>query len=344
MKTERLYYDDAYCRDFEAAIVRVEPRADARAVWLDRTAFYPSSGGQPFDTGFLGGCAVTDVVVDDDDDVAHVVRGDAPLAARQVVRGAIDWERRFDHMQQHTGQHILSAAIVRLLHVPTVSFHMGRDTSTIDLARELSPAELHGAEAEANRIVWENRPVSVRYADAGAAGTLGLRKPSARSGTLRLVDIEGVDLSACGGSHVSQSGGVGVIVLKSWERFKGGQRIEFQCGGRALVAARQLRDIVSAGGRLLSVVPNELTGAIERLQADLREQQRLASSVSTELAMHQAAKYAAAAETVGGVGLVRRSVDGDATVLRTLAVAITAGPGLVAARGRGAVEGRRSGV
>ena len=329
-KTERLYYDDGYRREFEASVTRVEERGGALAVWLDRTAFYPTSGGQPFDTGWLGDCAVVDVV-DEDDGIVHVVRGEIALGPGQAVRGAIDWTRRFDHMQQHTGQHILSAAILRAVGVPTVSVHLGTDAATIDLARELSPSELHAAEDDANRLVWEDRPVSVRYAAAEEAGALGLRKPSARSGTLRLIDIDGIDLSACGGTHVARTGAVGVIVLRAWERFKGGQRVEFQCGGRAMAAVRQLRDIVSAAGRLLSVVPNELPGAIQRLQADLREQHRLAGSVRTELAMHQAATYAASAETVGGVGLVRRSVDGDAAMLKTLASAITAGPGLLAA-------------
>lgn len=330
MRTDRLYYDDAYCREFEAAIVRVETRGQARAVWLDRTAFYPSSGGQPFDTGALGGCAVIDVV-DEDDGVVHVVEGEAPLAARQAVRGAIDWERRFDHMQQHTGQHILSAAIVRRWQVPTIGFHLGKESATIDLARELTAAQVAEAEVDANRVVWEDRPVTVRYADAGDAPALGLRKASSRTGTLRLVDIEGVDLSACGGTHVARTGGVGIVTVRAWERFKGGQRIEFQCGGRALNMGRQLRDIVSAGVRLLSVLPVELPGAIERLQTDLREQQRLSSGLRAELATHQAEAYAASAETVAGLRLVRRSVEGDATVLKALASAITASPGVFAA-------------
>lgn len=330
MKTVRLYYDDANDREFDASIVRVEDRGDARAVWLDRTAFYPTSGGQPFDTGVLGGGAVIDVV-DEDDDIVHVVHGEVPLVPGQQVRGAIDWTRRFDHMQQHTGQHMLSAAIVRVTGVPTVSFHLGKEAATIDLARELSPTELTAAESEANRVIWEDRLVSVRYAEAEAAGAQGLRKASARSGTLRLVEIDEFDLSACGGTHVVRTGGVGVITVRGWERFRGGQRIEFQCGGRALAAARQLRDIVSAGVRVLSVVPGELPVAIERLQLDLREQQRLAANLRSELAVHQAAAYAASAETVGGVALVRRCVEGDATVLKALASAITAGPGMLTA-------------
>ncbi len=190
--TERLYYDDPYCREFDGTIVRVEPRGEVRALWLDRSAFYPTSGGQPFDTGRLGPLAVVNVD-DEDGDVVHLVQGEADLQVGQVLHGAIDWTRRFDHMQQHTGQHVLSAAIVHRYQVPTISFHLGAGVSTIDVARELSPAELAAAEEDANRVVFENRPVTIRYAAADEAATLGLRKASKREGTLRLVEVEQFD-------------------------------------------------------------------------------------------------------------------------------------------------------
>lgn len=329
MKTARLYYDDAYCREFEASIVRVEDRGDVRAVWLDRTAFYPTSGGQPFDTGVLGGGAVIEVV-DEDDDIVHVVRGETALASGQRVHGAIDWARRFDHMQQHTGQHILSAAILRVAGVPTVSFHLGREAATIDLARELSPAELTAAEGEANRAVWEDRLVSVRYAEADAAGAKGLRKPSVRSGTLRLVEIDGVDLSACGGSHVSRTGAVGVIVITSWERCKGGQRVEFLCGGRVVTGFRLQRDAVASSLRLLSVLPSELPAAIERLQGDLKEQQKAVGAARAELASHRAEALVRQAELRDGVRFVFHAAEGDAGDLKTLASAVVDRPGVVA--------------
>src|SRR5262249_8763201 len=154
----------------------------------------------------------------------------------------IDWRRRFDHMQQHTGQHVLSAAIDRLFHVRTVSFHLGAGTSTIDVARELTAREITDAENEANRIVWEDRPVAIRYASAAGAARLPLRKESLREGTLRLIDVEEFDLSACGGTHVSRTGAIGLIGVASSERFKGGHRLEFVCGGRALDRFRLLRD------------------------------------------------------------------------------------------------------
>ncbi len=262
--TERIYYTDPYATEFDATIVRIDPVADNpahRRVVLDRTAFYPTSGGQPFDTGTLGDVRVLEVEDADDGEVVHIVEGDVGTG---VVHGRIDWERRFEHMQQHTGQHVLSAAFDRVLKVPTVSFHLGTASSTIDLAREVSAAEIARAEREANRIVWEDRPVAIRFADAAEAATLGLRKESKREGVLRLVDVENFDVSACGGTHVARTGAIGVIAVAGAERFKGATRLEFLCGGRALAGYHALRDSVAGSVRLLSVLPAELPSAIER--------------------------------------------------------------------------------
>ena len=242
--TERLYYTDAYLQEFDARVVRVGTHRGRTSVVLDRTAFYPTSGGQPFDTGLLDrSIRVVDVIDDDAGDVVHVV--DTPADALylgRTVHGNIDWPRRFDHMQQHTGQHVLSAAIERLFSVRTLSFHLGAEASTIDVSRELSREELVAAEVDANRAVWENRPVAIRFVDAEEAATLPLRKDPVRGGTLRLVDVESFDLSACGGTHVARTGGIGVIAIGATERFKGGQRVEFFCGGRALMKFRSMRD------------------------------------------------------------------------------------------------------
>src|SRR4029453_8890740 len=197
-----------------------------------------------FDTGLLGGSRVLDVVDDDDGSIVHVVEQTGMLQPGREAHGEIDWARRFDHMQQHTGQHVLSAAFDRMFGVRTVSFHLGAAASTIDLARELSPAEIAAAETEANRIVWEDRPGGIRFATAEEAAAMPLRKEAARGGTLRLIDIEDFDLSACGGTHVARTGGIGVIVVASWERFKGGHRVTFLCGGRALAGYRGFRDAV----------------------------------------------------------------------------------------------------
>jgi len=213
--------------------------------------------------------------------------------------------------------------------VRTVSFHLGRDASTIDLARELSLDEIAAARNEANRIVWENRPVSVRYASAEDAAKLPLRKESQREGTLRLIDIDGFDLSACGGTHVERTGSIGVIATGAVERFKGGQRLEFFCGGRALDRFTSMQDTLVGAVRLLSVLPGELPGAIDRLLTEARDRQRTISAQQQDLASYRAEELAAAAETAAAGQLVLRVVDGDASALRSLASAIVARPGFI---------------
>src|SRR5262245_22799424 len=226
--TERLYYDDPYEREFDATVVRVQPYATPEgaaarhAVYLDRTAFYPTTGGQPFDTGTLGASRLVDVIDDESGDVVHIVEGALPRVG-ETVHGAVDWPRRFDHMQQRKGQHVLSAAFVRLFGVKTISFHLGSDASTIDLAREMTPKEIAAAEDEANRVVWEDHPVTIRYASAEEAAAMPLRKEPKRSGTLRLIDVDGFDLSACGGTNVSRTGAIGAVAVAPWERVQGGQ-------------------------------------------------------------------------------------------------------------------------
>jgi alanyl-tRNA synthetase len=329
--TERLYYTDPYARSFEGTVDSVIERDGRTVVFLDRTAFYPTSGGQPFDTGTLGGARVVEVVDEEDGRIAHVIEHPAPGALAPDVRvaGVVDWKRRFDHMQQHTGQHVLSAAFDRLFGARTVSFHLGGELSTIDLARETKPDEIAAAEAEANRIVWEDRPVSIRFATKEEAAALPLRKESLREGTLRLIDIEQWDLSACGGTHVARTGAIGVIAVAAWERFKAGQRITFVCGGRALTRFGSMRDTLAASVRLLSVLPHELPATIERLQNDAKDQKRSLVALQTELAMFRAAKLAETAELTPPGRLVLQSVDGDAQGLKSLAQAITEQPGFV---------------
>jgi alanyl-tRNA synthetase len=299
---------------------------------LDRTAFYPTSGGQPFDTGTLGGQVVVDVFDQDDGTIAHVLGASgAQLRAGDSVSGEIDWVRRFDHMQQHTGQHVLSAAFDRIFGVRTVSFHLGADFSTIDLAREMTPAEIAASEDAANTIVWEDRPVAIRFSSREDAAAMPLRKEPKREGTLRLIDVEGWDLSACGGTHVARTGAIGVIAVQAWERFKGGQRLEFLCGGRALGRFRVLRDAVQASGRLLSVLPGELPAAVERLQAEAKDRKRESAALQTELSRFRAVELAASAELVGGVRFVGTEIDADANGLKALASAVTGSPGFFVA-------------
>jgi alanyl-tRNA synthetase len=326
--TERLYYTDAYLREFDAVVLAEVSTGDAdtrRAVILDRTAFYPTSGGQPFDTGALGAARVIDVVDRDDGAVLHVVDAAVPLGP---VRARIDWDRRFEHMQQHTGQHILSAAFEHTSGARTVSFHLGSGSSTIDFAREVAAAEITRAESAANEVVWDNRAVSVRFADEREAAALPLRKEPARTGTLRLVDIEGFDLSACGGTHVSRTGAVGNINLASAERFRGGTRLEFTCGIRTLRADRVLRESVSAAARLVSTAASELPAAVERLLADGRDFRRRMKDLQDQLAAHEAERLAAAASRTATASVTIAALESwDAAGLKAIASGIVRRPG-----------------
>lgn len=328
--TSRLYYQDPECRRFEAEVMRVTEIDGRPAVVLDRSAFYPTSGGQPADRGRLGAAAVLDVV-DEGDDVLHVL--DVPLTAGSRLEGEIDWVRRFDHMQQHTGQHILSAAFERLHGNRTVSFHMGADVSTIDLAQEASPAAIEAAVDAANAVVWDDRPVTIRFADAAEASTMGLRKASQRQGELRLIEIEGCDLSACGGTHVARTGGVGVIVAASAERWKGGTRLSFACGGRAVRSYRVLRDAVAGSVRALSVLPAELPDAVQRAMAEAKDLRKVLQRQQAALAVHEGARLAASAAPVGRGRLVCDVLDGwDVNGLKAVALAaVSSDPALAIA-------------
>ena len=318
--TERLYYADPYLREFEANLIDTVSHEGRTALILDRTAFYPTSGGQPHDTGMFGDVRVVDVLEADDGRVLHVVDR-APSTTR--LHGAIDWTRRFDHMQQHTGQHVLSAAFAHLFDVRTESFHMGADYSTIDLAREVTAAEIAAAENETNRVVWEDRPVAIRFASSDEAASLGLRKESKRAGTLRLIDVTDFDLSACGGTHVSRTGAIGTIVASGSERVRGGTRVTFLCGGRAVNGFRALRDAVAGCVRALSVLPGELPAAIERLQAEGKDLRKQLKDVQTKVAVHEASELASRAETVGETNAVLAVMPGwDANGLKAIASCI----------------------
>ena len=324
--TERLYYTDPYLAEFEADVLAIDSAANGRrGAVLDRTAFYPTSGGQPFDTGTLSGARVTDVIDREDGTILHVFDGPAPSGR---VRAQIDWPRRFEHMQQHTGQHLLSAAFDRMAGARTTSFHLGTVSSTIDLARDVSAEQIACAESEANRVVWENRAVTIRFASAEDAAKLPLRKEPVRSGDLRLIDVDGFDLSACGGTHVSRTGAIGTIAVVSWERFRGGTRVEFLCGIRALRGYRSLRETVAESIRLLSVLPNELPASIDRIQVEARDLKRRNRELQTKLAAFEADALASKAERHGRSSFVVSGLEGwDPNGLKLIASHIVARPG-----------------
>jgi len=328
--TERLYYNDSTLLRFDASVIETGVREGRPFVVLDRSAFYPTSGGQPFDTGTIDGRRVVDVFVREADDaVVHVL--ESAVDAGRRVEGLVDEARRRDHMQQHSGQHVLSAAFERTCGARTVSFHLGTEMSTIDLAATLDPGAIEAAETEANRIVWEDRPVRVRYVSAEEAASLPLRKEPVRGGTLRLIDIEDWDLSACGGTHVPRTGAIGLIAIAATERYKGGTRISFACGVRALAYLRLCRDALGGSVRRLSVPPRELPDAIARLQAEAKALHQQTRALAGRLAVFEADQLARGARDLSGCRLVCTAVPGaDAQQLRTLAQAIASRPGHVA--------------
>lgn len=326
----RLYYSDSRLLTFDANVVACEAVDAGFHVRLDETAFYPTSGGQPHDVGTLGDAAVVDVIDDEaTGDVIHVTN--RALAVGASVHGEIDAARRLDHMQQHTGQHVLSAAFDRLHGVRTVSFHMGASTSTIDLAREVTTAEIDRAVAEANRVVWDDRVIGIRYATDEEAAAMPLRKQSQRSGTLRLIEVPGFDLSACGGTHVPSTGVIGMIVVSGVERFKGGSRVSFLCGARALDGYNALRDVTTATARSLSIGVPELPEAVARLAGEVKEQKRQIRQLQEQVTAQLAGELRASAISGrDGTRVVVAAQPGwDAAAIKFLASAVVSAPGFV---------------
>jgi alanyl-tRNA synthetase len=330
-KTERLYYTDCYLREFEARILHSGPAFSGVKVYLDRTAFYPTSGGQPTDFGTIAGIPLLEAV-DEGDEIAHVLR-QAP--AGEGVSGKIDWVRRFGHMQQHTGQHLLSAAFERVGDYKTVSFHLGEDGSTIDLDSDrLGPRQLEEAEDVANQVVFENRPVRISFQPAGEASRLDLRKPTSREGEVRLVEIEGFDLSACGGTHVSRTGAVGLILVRKVERMKGLTRVEFVCGGRAHRQAQRDFKVLSEAARLFSAALDTVPELIAKQSQELREGIRGREKLLERLAEYQARELWQAVPVVEGCRVVRQVFPAEESAqAKLLAHALAKLPGAVALLG-----------
>jgi alanyl-tRNA synthetase len=325
--TVRLYYDDAELRSFTARVVD----ANGSRVYLDQTAFYPTSGGQPHDLGTINGVPVVDVI-DEDERIAHVLAaGMTPSATGAEVRGVIDWPRRHDHMQQHTGQHLLSAVLHDMLGRPTVSVHFGADSSTLDIADSgqsatlLSPDDLGAVEHRANEIVAGARPVRISHEDAAVAA--GLRKPSGREGMLRIVTIEGVDRSACGGTHVASTAAIGPILIRRQERVKEGLRLEFVCGDRALRRARSDLGALSRIARTFSSTIDDAPGLVEAQAGELRELQSETRRLHEMLAAYQARElYDATEPDERGHRRIVRQVSAGVDTARSLALAVSSLP------------------
>lgn len=339
---ERLYYSGSFVRDFTAQVtdIRELSRSDGQSIWqiaLDRSAFYPTSGGQPHDLGVLratsrsGAVLEVPVMAVEEDDHGEVWHHTLkPLLAGTDIHGEIDWQRRLDHMQQHSGQHLLSAVFSRELNAHTVSFHLGETSSTIDLAVEtLAHHSLERIERIANELIAENRTVSVRTVAPDEAAALlaagKLRKLPEREGTIRLIEIDGHDLNACGGTHVSATGQIGGLMIRSIERARQGVRVEFVCGLRAVATARQDFKVLTRSASLLSVARAEVPAAVDRILSDAKAVAKERQKLREELASYHATRLAVEEQIIDHLRLVRRVfVDRDADYVKLLASRLVA--------------------
>jgi alanyl-tRNA synthetase len=299
-ETRRLYHEDAYLLDFESAVVERRDHEGRPAVILDATAFYPESGGQPSDRGTLNGIEVLEVV-DSDGTILHVLAAELPPGP---VHGRIDGARRADHRQQHTGQHVLSQAFWELLKGETRSFHMGPEISTLEIGlKAISDSDCDRVEDRANAVVWEDREVKTYFVPEERIGEVPLRRPPKKSGLLRVVEVDGFDYSACGGTHVRRTGEIGLIRLGPTERIRGNLRFDFLCGVRALRDYRAKDRAVRRLGASFSCAPVDAPGQVEKLSAEHKALKKRARQLGEHLAAFESQEIVRAAEgrVVSGV-------------------------------------------
>lgn len=325
----RLYYHDSFLREFNAAVKELRTQEGRTAAVLDQTAFYPTSGGQLFDTGTLQAngrnFAVLEVAEDEQGEILHFLDApDSTLKAGTSVQGKIDAARRRDHMQQHSGQHVLSAALVRLFQAPTASFHMGTENCTIDLASgDLTPAQLEKAEELSNRVVTEDRPVAIHFASATEAQQMGVRKLppfETEGGKYRLIDIADFDLTACGGTHVARTGQIGAILLRKAEKVKQGLRVEFVCGDRAVRTARRDYSVLTEAATAYSTHIWEVSQQIRKLLDEAKAAHKREQALLEELAELHAAQLVANTAAREGVKVIAKVfAERDAAFVKLLA-------------------------
>jgi alanyl-tRNA synthetase len=327
MPTDRLYYHDSFLYEFDARVTESLQIDGRHAILLDRTAFYPTSGGQVHDTGKIlvnsREIAVTEVADDEQGRVLHYVP--EPIAVDTAIHGQIDKVRRLDHVQQHTGQHVLSAAFIELFNMPTVSFHMGAETCTIDLqTTSLSMAQVKEAERLANQIITEDRPVAIRFVPLEEARQLGLRKlPPKQTGDLRLIDIQNFDLCACGGTHVRSTGQIGCILVRKTEKVKQGVRVEFVCGHRAVALARKDYTALTEAAALFSSHIHELPQQIKKALDDAKAAGKIQHKYLEEIAALEAERMLS--RTSGSPKIICAVFqDRDAAFIKLLAQKLTA--------------------
>jgi alanyl-tRNA synthetase len=341
--TDRLYYHDSFLREFDAAVLSCTPEGPRWKVILTKTAFYPTSGGQPHDIGTLGDAQVVEVIdapnaaggpeVFKPGDPRHVVHYTTAEVPTGPIHGQIDWPRRIDHMQQHTAQHLLSAAFIELFGFQTVSFHLGKEMSTIDLAApSVVPRQIEAAERRTNEIIFEDRPVVVRFGTAEELAESGIRKKVDREGILRAVEIEGFDRQPCGGTHLASTGQAGLILLRKLERSREHWRIEFVAGYRALEAARGDFAGLTQAAALLSCALADVPAGIAKNIEDRRTNNTAIRRLEERLATLEAhALLQQNPETSGGPRLiVATPPDATPAYLALLAAKLSAEKNVVA--------------
>ena len=318
MATEKLYYADAYLKTFDATVLSCEAAKNGYIVTLDRTAFYPEGGGQPADHGALNGVAVTDVH-EKDSVVLHTCA--AALEVGSTVHGEIDWVRRFDHMQQHSGEHIVSGMLCEAFHCDNVGFHMGADVVTIDYNADMTWEDVLAVEARANQYLWENHPFVVTYPSAEELAALEYRSKKELTGQVRIASFPGADTCACCGTHVAHSGEVGLVKFLSCQKFRSGVRLELLCGKRALDYLSRNWEQNHAVGQALSVKGEKTFAAVQRLQAELTDAKARAAALEEESFRRTAAEY----QNAGDVLLVVPPLQGDGVRRLCDAVSLTCG-------------------
>jgi alanyl-tRNA synthetase len=304
--TNRLYYDNAYCTDFAATVVEVTEHEGRPAVVLDSTYFYPTSGGQPHDTGSLAGAAVLDVLAQENA-VLHILTTEPQVTQGQTVTGSVDWQRRYDHMQQHSGQHLLSQVFFRLYEYETVSVHFGATESTLDLdAPALDAHQISTAEQEANRLAYQALPILAYMVTQAELPAIPLRRPPTVSGLVRIVEIERYDYSACGGTHVHTTAELAPIKIVRQERRRGQTRLTFLCGQRACADYAEKHRLLLESANLFSNEINAVPALIQRTLDQNRDLQRQVDTLTEQLITSEIGDLRATAQSAGTLHVVSR--------------------------------------
>ena len=335
--TERLYYDDAYLTEFDARVVECVPDGESYRLRLDRSAFYPTSGGQPHDTGTLNDAHVLDVLVGEDGDVWHIA--DAPLAAGEAAHGKIDWPRRFDHMQQHAWDHMIASALWRLLGGVTIGLHVSHDVSTIDVAMpegvtRISPEDIRRVEADVNERIQRDVPIRCWFPDPEALKTLPLRKPPTVSEHVRVVAIGTDEMVACGGTHPATAGQLGLVKVLGVAPARGKMRVSFVAGMRAFRDYQSMYDRAHEAAALLSTSTDNLAAHVAALQEALKEANMALNRLRRDAALRELeGMLETAPRTPGGATVIARMLEGDANLIKDAASQLIRRPGVVALLG-----------